>query len=803
MVQARRFKGLIMKTAFTNFVINRAGLIIICFVLLCATAAYYATQFKINASADTLLTKNNELFVKSQVVSQTFDTQEFILLAYQPTKFDVFSEQTFNDLQSLTDQINQLERVTSINSILNVPLIESSGNYMSGNIADLTYTQQNYSLPAMQQMLKDHPIYTDLLINKDQSAVAIQIVFKTNEELKRLQEEILDIQKITLDRELNSDELEQLETLESQAEPLVTEMEKTRQQEIDKINQARSEYANQANTYLGGSYVVGQHLIEIVRGDLITFGSLIFTLIAIILLIAFRRIHWVLFPMLACSVSVLLSIGTFGFLNMQTTVISANFIALQLILTLAVMLHLIFCFRQVSRDNTSGSQKERVKLMLNEKLMPCFYAALTTSVGFASLIFSGIQPVIDFGTMMLLATLYTMAVSLILFPAILSKFTSKKESEELGLLVWMTDMFRKAVLNSPKSISFCIVIFAIVMTVGISRLSVENSFIHYFAKDTTVYQELKFIDQEFGGSTPLDVTLEVDESLQIKDLVLSADNVNRLHLAHKVSDSFEATGNVTSLINFTTLGRQLNNDKPLTEYELDAVFEMLDKQVANQLIGSYFNEDAEQLRVSIRVQDTTEGLNRASFLNNFRNDLQSTGLDPDSYQLTGLFVLYQDILSRLFDSQIKTLGIVFVALTLVMWLVFKSLKIAVIAIIPNIMVTGILLGGIGWIGLPLDLMTITIAAIAMGIAVDDTIHFVKAYLSSKTDETLKYPFSHTGLAILLTSLVISLGFSMFGLSDFLPSAYFGMLTAASMVLAMLIDMLLLPVLLKRFATRAA
>lgn len=787
-----------MRAIFTNFVINKASFIILCFLLLCTVAGYYTTQFRINASADTLLTKSNKLFVESQMVSQTFDTQEFILLAYQPTEHDVFSKQTFNDLQTLTDQISQLDRVTSTNSILNVPLIESSGNFMSGSISELTYEKQKYTLSSMRRMLENHPIYTDLLINKHHTAVAIQIVFKTNKKLKQLEDEILEIQKITLDRELRTDEREKLKTLESQAKPLMAEMENVRQQEIDKIDQTRMQFSNRANTYLGGSYVVGQHLIDIIKGDLITFGSLIFSMIAIILLIAFRHIYWVLFPLLACSISVLLSTGTFGFLNMQTTVISANFIALQLILTLAVMLHLIFCFRQVSRDNPSLNQQESVQLMLDEKLLPCFYAALTTSVGFASLIFSGIQPVMDFGKMMLLAMLFTMLVSLLLFPAVLSKLKSKAQSNELLILKWLSEFFRQTVLKFPKSISLFITIFALIMSMGVSKLSVENSFIHYFSKDTTVFQELKFIDQEFGGSTPLDVTLSVLENLQIPDLVLSADNVNRLHLAHKVSDSFEATGNVTSLINFTTLGKQLNNNKPLSEYELDAVFEMLDKKVAHQLIGSYFNEDAGELRISVRVQDTTEGLNRANFITNFKDDLQSTGLEPNSYQLTGLFILYQDILSRLFDSQITTLGIVFLALTLVMWLVFRSLKIAIIAIIPNIMVSVMLLGGIGWIGLPLDLMTITIAAIAMGIAVDDTIHFVKAFLSSKTDATLKYPFSHTGLAILLTSLIISLGFSMFGLSDFLPSVYFGILTAASMVLAMLIDLLLLPVMLKRF-----
>ncbi|WP_333608989.1 efflux RND transporter permease subunit, partial [Arsukibacterium sp.] len=524
----------------------------------------------------------------------------------------------------------------------------------------------------------------------------------------------------------------------------------------------------------------------------------------------YRSWRWVFFPLLSCAVSVLLSCGLFGLLDIRTTVISANFIALQLILTLAVMIHLLGAYREVARDNPEFSQQQRVSGMLQQKISPCFYATLTTSVGFGSLIFSGIQPVADFGFMMLIAMLITMSISLLLFPALLSLLKARTETAEFGWLQQGLQHAAALVKRWPYPIMLIVLLLFSGLATGISRLSVENSFIHYFAKDTLVHQELAFIDRHFGGSTPLDIVITLDPAKSKTDLIISAEQLNQLHLAHAAINAFEASGSVTSLINFTTLARQLNQNRPLTEYELDAIYEMLSTEVTDQLVGAYIADSPSQVRIATRIQDTTEHLNRAQLMQQLHADLQLVGLKAEEYQLSNLFVLYQDILSRLVDSQVTTLGLVYLVLGLVLLVIFRSLSIALIALIPNVLTTLGILGLIGWLKIPLDLMTITIAAIAMGIAVDDTIHFIHNYLQQPADNTdaadknhnsaISATFAHTGLAIVYTSVIIAMGFAVFGFSDFLPSVYFGILTAAAMLMALFTNISILPAMLQRFVS---
>ena len=780
------------------------------FALLLLAALSGIGKFKIAASADTLLVKDNKLYIQSQLAQQTFSPDEFILLAYEPLQHDVFSQQTFDDLRFLAEEIQQIPRVESTTSILTVPLIDNA-DALTGQteVSELTWQNQRYSPARMRELISGHPIFTDLLINRENTATAIQIVFEPDTELVEIEQQIAFIQANLLNRELSDEEQAELAVLKARAEPLRAALTETRQQEIAALNRITRQVNERANTYLGGAYVVGQHLIDIIKSDLVIFGIAIAVVIALLLAVLFKRVKWVFFPLLSCGLSVTLTIGALGWLDLRATVISANFVALQIILTLAVMIHMLGSYRYLTRQESRLGQHDRVVKMLEDKLSPCFFASITTSVGFAALLFSGLEPVISFGLMMLIAMAISQLVSLILFPALLALLPAGSEARDYPFIQRLLDRSLRLTLHKTgKTIIISTLLFA-AMSSGISRLNVENSFIDYFAEDTQVHRELAYIDQEFGGTTALDIILNVTNEPDDPSLVIGADSVNQLQLMQSAVSAFEATGSVTSLVNFTELARQLNDNRPLTEYELSSIYYLLNENVVNQLVGAYFSEDNQQLRMAIRVQDTTEGLNREQFLRDLKHDLNAVGIAPEQYQLTSLFVLYQDILSRLFDSQITTLGLVYVALGLVFLVIFRSLKLALIALVPNILTTLAILGVIGWLGIPLDIMTITIAAIAMGIAVDDTLHFVHSYKaglaagSNRADEASAAAFKHSGLAILMTTSVIAVGFSLFGFSDFLPSVYFGLLTATAMLMALVADLTLLPALLNQFVAASA
>ena len=335
--------------------------------------------------------------------------------------------------------------------------------------------------------------------------------------------------------------------------------------------------------------------------------------------------------------------------------------------------------------------------------------------------------------------------------------------------------------------------------VGSLRLDVENSFINYFRDSTEVHRSLAFIDREFGGTTPLDVLIDVPAAPN-PDLIMTADFVQQLQQVQAKVAELPATGKVLSIVNFTELARYMNDGKPLTEYELTAIYWLLDESVRENLLAGLYNPDTERLRLGVRIQDTTEGLDRTALVDRLRGVIEAQGLAPDQVELVGLFMLYQDLLARLFESQILTLGVVLGALLLAFLLIFRSLRVALIAIVPNILSIAVVLGTMGWLGIALDFMTITIAAVAMGIAVDDTIHYVHRYLEERAAGGDAVGRSHgsVGYALLYTSLIIAAGFALLAFSDFIPSVLFGLLTALAMLTALLADLTVLPALLRRF-----
>ncbi|XOV80364.1 MAG: RND family transporter [Aestuariibacter sp.] len=791
---------------FNRLVVANPLWILMVFALACAVSAYFATHFKIDASASTLLLKNNKNYIQSQIVSSRFNPAEFILVAYQPSdNKELFSEQTFSDLEALSSAFTELPRVTATTSILNVPLL-SQIEALSPDLEpqDWTWQAKRYRPEKMAKIFADHPLFTDLLVNSEQSATAIQILFRSNEELATLKNKILDIQKNALHRELTDPENRKIEEFRAQADVITQQLNQQRQQELESIKQIIAPYEENASFYVGGSHVLGQQLIDIISQDLKVFGSVITAAIVVVLFLLFRQIRWVLLPVTCCAVSVLLAMGIFGYLDIRTTVISANFIALQLILTLAIVIHLSVEYLQLKEAIPNQDHLKLVTQTIANKFKPCLFAGITTSVGFGSLIFSGIQPVASFGWMMIVAMGISILVSLLLFPAILALFNQAKRPATHRLANSMLSGFYRFSMAAPLLVVALGCGLFLLAVVGFMRLDVENSFINYFDKSTAVHQELSYIDKEFGGSTPLDVVYSV-QTTHSEDVVLPAQDIQNLQIIQTVMQQYAAMGNTSSVVNFTQLAKQINDGKPLTEYELSALYMMLDESLKDNLLQSYFSAEHGQMRISARIQDTTPGFQRTTFIQSLQQDIVAQGIEEEQFFITNLFVLYQDILQRLYQSQILTLGLVFAVLTVVLVVIFKSVPVALIAMIPNIITTVGVLGIMGWLAIPLDIMTITIAAIAMGIAVDDTIHFVHRYLAASQNSDEKNPmfatYQSVGFALFCTTSVITVGFSLLSFSDFIPTVLFGLLTAFAMLVAFVTDLTLLPVLLDKFANK--
>lgn len=790
------------------FIVAWPKTVLAVFVVCAGLLGWQARHFQIDASEETLLTPDNVNYIRTQVMNQRFAPEEFLLVAYRPERWPVFSSQTFADLRELSRRLRKLERVSSARSILDVPLLRLAkrGSSLDLDPSALTIEKQGFPIAQIRRAFAGDPIYENLLVNADQTATAIQVVFRGDPKLDKLNGRIAELRHKGQENTLTGKERAALESLQAQAEPLEARLRDTRTAEIEAIREIVAEYEDDADIYLGGGHVLAYQLIQIIRNDLIVFGGAIAVMIAVLLLALFRRIKWVFIPILCCAISVLATMGLFGMLGFKVTVISANFIALQLILTLSLVIHLIVQYREYAGAHPDWEQAELVRQTLFRKAAPIFYAGFTTSIGFGSLLFSDIQPVITFGWMMIIAMFVSIAVSLILFPSLMALFARERGPSGRPVARYVLSFFARLSLAHRAAIGVVAAGVLVAAVAGLFRLDVENSFIHYFRESTDVRRALTFIDREFGGTTPLDLIYNIPPALEKQDLVLSARTVLALQRIQKALEQQEAVGKVLSVVNFTEVAKEINDDKPLTEYELTAIYWLLDKSVRENLVASFLSPEYGQVRISARVRDTTEGLDRGELLADIRADMAELQVPPEHYTLTNLFVLYQDLLERLFRSQVLTLGIVYGVLALAFLAIFRSATIALIALAPNVLATLAVLGFMGWLRIPLDFMTITIASIAMGIAVDDTIHYIHRYREElrdgPADRAVTRSHGTVGYAVLYTSLIIVLGFSLLAFSDFVPSVLFGLLTALAMTLALVFALTVLPALLGRFARSA-
>jgi predicted RND superfamily exporter protein len=336
-------------------------------------------------------------------------------------------------------------------------------------------------------------------------------------------------------------------------------------------------------------------------------------------------------------------------------------------------------------------------------------------------------------------------------------------------------------------------------------LDVENSFIDYFDEDTDVHRELTFIDRHLGGSTPLDIVVDVPEGEG--DLLLTAETFTKLQKIQALIERHEGIGKILSLVNFTELAREVNDGMPMTEYEMTAAYKLMDAELRESLVGSYYSPGSDQARFSLRIEDTTENLDRSALLEALRADVEAVLGEGAGYTMSSLFVLYEDILQKLSRSQLQSLLIVFAALLLAFIAFFRSLKLAVIALVPNLLVVATVFGTMAWFGIALDLMTLTIAAVAMGIAVDDTVHYMHRYLrevrSGDAAEAVAATNTSVGVAMCYTTIILVAGFLALLFSDFVPTTLFGLLTGVALTSALVFDLTVLPVLLVRFASGRA
>ncbi len=783
---------------YQNYVLKNPKYIVLILLICLISFGYFSKNFRLDASSDTLLLEDDPDLKYLREVTETYGSKDFLVLTYTP-KEEITSKKVLNNLLSLKYKIQSLNWVHSVITILDIPLFSSTDQPISEKLKKFkTLKDDDIDIKAGFDEILASPVFRNFVVSEDGKTTGIIVNLKSNPNIKELKLK-------------NNTEIEKYkDSLKDQNHKNILEI-----REIIKI------FKNDAQIFLGGIPMIADDMISFIKSDIIYFGVGVFIFIIATLWYVFRSWIWIVIPIASCFFSVFIMIGLLGLVGWKVTVISSNFIALMLILTMAMNIHLSTRLLQLKKDNPSLKKFDLIKSSTSKMVWPIVYTVLTTICAFLSLIFSGIKPIIDFGWMMTLGLVVSFTVTFLLLPTLinffpLTKIDIKEEKSNITKHLSNISISNKNLIILLSSLLLIISIF------GISKLEVENSFINYFKKNTEIYKGMKLIDEKLGGTTPLEVIINFPENKveKVKDdefedwdneeeegnekYWFTKDKIDRINLVHNYLETLPEVGKVLSFSSLLEVAKELNNNKELGTLEMGVLYNKLPDYIKSEIVDPYISIEKNQARINLRIKDSQPDLRRNNLIKKINSDLKTKlGFEKSEIKLAGVLILFNNLLQSLFKSQILTLGFVMAGIFIMFFVLFKNLTLSLIGVVPNFIAAFFILGIIGLIGIPLDMMTITIAAITIGIAVDNSIHYIYRFkeeflLKKNYEQTIKYCHSTVGVAILNTSITIVFGFSILVFSNFIPTIYFGVFTGIAMLLALLSVLTLLPALILIF-----
>jgi len=800
---------------YKNSIIEKPKLTLLILTILLLSFGYFAKNFQLDASSDTLLLENDPDLKYLREVNSTYGSKDFLVLTYTP-KDSLLAQDTIKNLTNLRNDLINLSWANNVITILDVPLLKNNDDPLAERIKNFkTLSSEDADKERGFDEIINSPIYKEFIISKDGKTSGILVYIKTDKKLSDLIRAKNNYLNKMDKGQLTYEDKKEYKKLLREYDSYKKAYNQKNHQNINEIRIIIEKYKNTAKIHLGGIPMIADDMMTYIKNDIMVFGTGVFLFIVCTLWFVFRSLLWVFIPLLSCFFSVLIMVGLLGLVGWKVTVISSNFIALMLILTMAMNIHMSVRYLQYKKENPNTLNSEAILWTSKKMFWPILYTVLTTICAFLSLIFSNIKPIIDFGWMMTVGLLVSLSITFTLLPAILNVLSQKNTNYKDEKKSIITSFLSKVAQKNTKTIFVSAFLIIIVSIIGITKLEVENSFINYFDKNTEIYKGMKLIDDELGGTTPLDIIIKFpekekeektdddfdswgDEEKDEAKYWFTRNKIDKITQVHDYLDNLPAVGKVISFASMVRVAEDLNEGKKLQGLEMGILYTKLPDSIKKEIIDPYISIQNNEARISLRILDSKKDLRRNELIKKINYDLENQlGLDREEFKLAGVLILFNNLLQSLFKSQILTLGIVMAGITLMFLILFRNITLSLIGVVPNFMAAFLILGIIGLLKIPLDMMTITIAAITIGIAVDNSIHYIYRFKEefkkiNNYNQTIEKCHDTVGVAILNTSITIVFGFSILVLSNFIPTIYFGVFTGIAMLLAMISVLTLLP-----------
>ena len=816
-----------MLKLYTNFITAHYKAVLLALTIITGVFGYYSQYLSIDASAETLLLENDQSLKLTREVHGRYISPDYLVVSFSP-KEDMLSEKTLSTIKSIKEALLKVNGVESITSILDVPLLESPPKPIQEVIGNVqTLESPNVDKSLVKKELTTSPLYAQNLVSSDFKTTAIMVNLKDDPKYTELLTNRNKFILLEQERDLSKEERVQFENAKIAFKAYRDSTRDDTHQLIENVRATLKPYKGEGDLFLGGVMMIADDMISFVKNDIALYGIAILVVMIVILWVIFREIRFVVIPIIVSISAVVITTGINALIGLEITVISSNYVAMQLITTLSLVIHLIVCYREEYTLFPDVSQKELLGIVFERMGVPSIFIILTSVAGFGSLMTCDIVPIIDLGNMMNICVTMSLLVTYTLFPAMMMLLKKEPPIMAFDNAFTLNESFAKIVEHHGKLILGVVVSLAIFSILGASRLMVENSFINYFKENTEIYKGMKKIDNNLGGTTPLEIVVkfpkakvevksdasaspidgfenEFDEMSNDAKYWFTAQKMETILKVHDYLLSLPEVGNVSSLGTLSKVGRILKDGKDFDNFELALMYNELPAEYKKILISPYVNIEHDEARFVIRVVDSMKDLRRNELLQTIQTELHTkVGLETENYNLVGMMVLYNNMLQSLFSSQISTLGLAVLSLGGMFLFLFRSLKIAMLAMTVNMVPISVIFGIMGFANIPLDMMSITIASIALGITVDNTIHYYYRFreeLKIDGDYIASMHRAHGTIAfgMFYYSLATIVGFLVMVTSNFIPTLIFGLLTVIVLIVAIVSDLLFSPFLVVFF-----